>query len=277
MTDVARVARKKGFTLLELAVVVAIMGILFGIGMRTFVTLLHLIHEHETKAKIERVVDEVKQFVLQNGRLPDATEFKEVAPGNFTYIYSQGLVTNCTSCKICESSEGLLTVKKCEDNTCSKYDVIKDVAFVVVDSNIQVQVDNSTVVLPAGSDYGFDYVTIYDLRSILDCNKCKINIIPDTLPAGVAGQSYSASLYVISPGGTGGSYVCISGSLPYGITSSTQLSDDCNSTLNYVKTNNLTFSGTPTKPGTFLLHIFVKDNFGNKIKKDYVFVINPHF
>lgn len=64
------VIRRMGFTLIEMAIVVAILGVVLAAGLQIYGQRLAVERELETRRKMDVIEDALKTFYLVNGRLP---------------------------------------------------------------------------------------------------------------------------------------------------------------------------------------------------------------
>ncbi|NPA39186.1 MAG: prepilin-type N-terminal cleavage/methylation domain-containing protein [Thermodesulfobacteria bacterium] len=305
--------KKRAFTLIELAIVLAIIGILLGIGIKVLNILTKRVKYNQAKDVLSGAVESITNFAAFNNRLPTPSEFPTVVrvprdPWNkdLIYIPASG-IDNTTN--ICGIKNTNLTVKYCKDPDCKNYDLINNVAFVVLSggANYNVQTSNSSpiTVYPYGTpdvdDYPYDFdrkepyddivkwVTLYELQAKLQCQtgtKGRLTIITPTLPYGFVDSNYRAEVY--AEGGipfSDGSYKwCVEGSLPAGISVSPNSTSSNCSDLDeslWGEAKSLTFNGTPKDYGTYDVKVFVRDNADpngsndNIAEKSFVIVINP--
>ena len=134
----------KGFTLIELAMVLVVIGLLIGLGAGLIGPLTKRVKYNETKEIVDAAVESIVGYVASNKRIPewgdyspDTTidEFIEVVknPNDswgkpLYYFFTDDLLT---SDSICNRRTTNLTL--CRDATCNSR--ISDIAFVVVSSS----------------------------------------------------------------------------------------------------------------------------------------------
>jgi prepilin-type N-terminal cleavage/methylation domain-containing protein len=152
---------QKGFTIIEVAVVLVIMGLLVGFGASLVGPLTIRAKRMETKDTLKAATESIIGFAASNGKIPtwgdnnpDATvdEFCEVAANRkdaFTmplYYFFDIQLTSAGS--ICGRKTTNLTI--CRDPTCTNR--VSDVAFMVVTGaeNINPQTGIVTIGCPAG-------------------------------------------------------------------------------------------------------------------------------
>ncbi|MBI5187631.1 MAG: type II secretion system protein [Nitrospirae bacterium] len=141
------IEKQKGFTLIEIAIVLVIIGILLSIGAGMVGTLTKRAKYNETKEIINAAVESVISYGAANNKLPiwgdgvadgSIDEFVEVIrnPNDawtkpLYYIYDNNL-TDVTIGGICGRKTTNLTVRICPDAACSTPTNIYDVAFIVL-------------------------------------------------------------------------------------------------------------------------------------------------
>ncbi len=133
----------RGLTLIELAVVLIVLGILLGIGAGILGALIKRVKYNESREIVDANVEAVKGFATANGRLPaNVSEvqntFRSLADSYgkpLIYIFSGNLDDSSTS--ICDELSTNITVRVgCTDSTCSTYDQeVSNVAFLIVSGN----------------------------------------------------------------------------------------------------------------------------------------------
>jgi prepilin-type N-terminal cleavage/methylation domain-containing protein len=192
---------QRGFTLIELAIVLIVLGFIIGSGM----DLLGMFNDRSRMAEGKEVVSSnvlaVEGYVLKYKKLPDTTNFSKVASALYdpfgkplVYVYDANLATN----NICNATGSLITIRLCNDAACSSYTDIQNVAFMILSGglnhNIQTGVPTSGAVSSATTikvykqglknidDYSADvnrremyddivkWVSFYELVSLLSCS-----------------------------------------------------------------------------------------------------------
>ena len=139
----------RGLTLIELAIVIIIIGILLGIGAGVVGTLIKRVKYSESKDVVRAAVEGIKGYANSSGRLPSnesellgAIKSPTDAYGKkLLYIYDANLDNNSNA--ICTSLGTNLTVRVgCTDADCTSYSSeVTNVAFIVVsgDGNYNIQ------------------------------------------------------------------------------------------------------------------------------------------
>ena len=296
--------RNRGFTLIEMAIVLIILGLLLGIGASLIGPLTKRAKYTETKEIINANVESIIGYAAINNCLPDQNSWKNVVRNSrdswnkeFLYISDDQISgSNCSKeAGICEKKTTSLTVIKCYDSSCSSQTSINDVAFVMISGgfNYNIQTDKDSdgkiKVYEPGinniDDYSGDFsrpesyddivkwVTLPELKIKIGCTGNPLKILNTELPIGYQDQPYSATIYADGgiPYPSGGKYDwCLDGVLPAGINSS---ATSCAS--GWTQADNVSLSGIPSSHGTFLLTFKVKDKDGNEAEKKFVLTINP--
>ncbi len=298
------ILKNKGFTLIEMAIVLIILGILLGIGASLIGPLTKRAKYTETKEMINANVESIIGYAAINNCLPDQSLWKNVVRNSkdswnkeFLYISANEISgSNCSKdAGICERRTASLTVVRCSDSSCSSQISINDVAFVMISGglnyNIQTSVDsngkikvyepgtnnvddyNNDFTRPESYDDIVKWVTLPELKIKIGCTGNSLKILNTELPTGYQNQTYSATLYAEGgiPYASGGKYDwCLDGTLPAGITTT---ATSC--TNGWTQADNVSLSGTPSSYGTFFLTFKVKDTDGNEAEKSFVLTINP--
>ncbi len=125
---------KRGFTLIELAMVLIIVGLLVGIGITTLGILIKRAKVNATKEIVNADVEAVLGYTFSSGKLPDTSAFNAIVRNkkdsfgkDIAYIYDEGLTTYCGRLNT------NITVQICSDTACTTpIQTISDVAFVVL-------------------------------------------------------------------------------------------------------------------------------------------------
>lgn len=293
------IKKEEGLTLIEIAIILVIIGILLGIGAGMVGTLTKRAKVNETKETVSAAIDSVISYGATNNELPDTTTFPTVVrnPNDawtkpLYYIYDNNL-TDASIGGICGRKTTNLTLRICPDATCSTpTDTISNVAFIVLSGGgnynnqtagdqgvtsattinvYDVDVDNidnytGDINRPEPYDDIVKWITIDELRIKAGCVGPQLRILNNELPYGFQGSAYNAT--VSADGGVpfsiGGRYRwCRQESTSTGLTFNPGTLDaDClglTETL-WGQRDNLGISGIPTETGSFSFTFFVRDN-----------------
>ena len=277
--------RQKGLTLVEVAIVLVILGLLIGLGASLIGPLTKRAKITETRDIVNAAVESVIGFAAKNNRLPTNTEFPQAVrnPNDawtkpLVYFVDSSLTTSSNNPAegICGRKTTNLIV--CTDVNCNNQ--IPDVAFIVVSGgpNYNVQTGPSTTSpCPSGKtcykvypqdtpnvdDYPNDFtrqeeyddivkwVTLDELRIKAGCQGAQLKILNNELPYGYENSQYNATIYAEGglPFQSGGKYKwCREGALPSGLNANPSTSS--NNCLNlqensWGQADNLSISGTP--------------------------------
>jgi len=132
---VVNVSDRRGFTLVELAVSMVVIGILLGLGMSMVGPLMTTIKVRESKENLGAAVESINSWASGNNRLPDSTLLPTVVRSSqdawgrdFIYVYVENLAPGtATKDTICGRRSTLL---KLVDTNISAT-AIDNVAFLV--------------------------------------------------------------------------------------------------------------------------------------------------
>ncbi len=307
--------RGKGFTLIELAIVLVVLGILAGIGAGILGLLIKRIHYNQNRERIQANVESLVGYALLNrGRLLPADNCtlvlrnrRDVWGKDFLCVIAPELVNDSA----CARKTTSLTVIDENDNATHS-----DVALVLISGgpNYNIQTTNASPVriyLPetAGvDDYPADlnrpepyddmvrYVSLTELQTKLKCPYTEeyLRILNNELPYGFENSTYNATVYAEGgvPFTSGGRYRwCVED--PNGVDAtgldflcggaSALVSANCTAEAesNWSQCDELLLTGTPTVSGSFQLTFFVRDNNDpsgsedNLASKTLVLTVNP--
>ncbi len=298
--------KNRAFTLVELAIVLAVIGILVGMGVGLVGILTKRAKYNEAKEIVNAAVESVINFAAFNNRLPTLSEFPSVVRKSkdpwgkdLVYFPASGLYDNSTN--LCGAKVTNLKICLCTNATCNPCpQEIDNVAFAVVSGglNYNVQTDNDSGIIrvyPYGTsgidDYSGDFsrpekyddivkwVTLPELQTKINCqigNKGRLTILNNELPYGFVGSNYEATIYAEGgiPFTSGGKYEwCVNGTLPPGISASPSTCWD--------QADELTLNGTPSQAGSYSITVSVRDNADpggsndNMVIRSFVITINP--
>lgn len=221
-----RAGNIRGFTLVEMALVLVVIGIVIGIGAGMIGPLTNLSKTRETKELLGATVESVNSWAASNNSLPNAAGFTSVAKSpndtwarNVIYLFDNTLYAAApTKDTICGRKTTQITIR-----TIDPAATISNVAFVVFsagdDATIQTTLNNTVAPLPViapptlnGVNFisgnpiplntlGFAtgtitldanvsdivrWVTLDELRSKIGCQGAQLKILNNELPAGSA-------------------------------------------------------------------------------------------
>lgn len=226
--------RSRGFTLIELAIILVILGVLVGLGAGVVGLLIQRVHYNQTRERLEANVEAVVgRAELNRGCIP------AVDDPSTPYGYCSSLLRNRTdawrkdflclvadeianytaSCSICARRTTSLTVVDEMDNATHP-----DIAVVLVSAgpnrNLQTAIQNTstntTVYIPLPGTPNFDnytssedplrpqsyddlvrYVSLSELKGKLRCvySEENLRILNHELPYGFVGSAYQARVY----------------------------------------------------------------------------------
>lgn len=301
----------KGFTIIEMAVVLIIVGLLIGFGAAMVRPLYERSRRIETQETVKAAVESVLGYAASNNsRLPGAVQF----PGTIkkqndswrkpiNYVYDTNLDINNLNSNICGRKTTNITVRRCEDTTCSTFTDVPDVAYMIVSGganynnqttgnlavaaatrinvyNPGLSVDNYNGDFVRAEEYDdiVEWVTLNELRSKIACQGPQLKIVNNELPFGKAGSLYDIRIYADNgvPFATAGNFKwCVKGTLPPG-TATTPNTPACPATTDctalgteiaaqWSQANDLQISGTPTTSGTYFINVLVRDNNDNSV------------
>lgn len=208
--------KNKGFTLLELAIVLVVIGILVGLGAGLVGILTKKAKFNESRDIVKAAKEAVLGFTVKNKRLPTTVEFPTIvrnidAWGNTLFYYPEGGLIAGDAC--CSPSTGFTVT----DQGVNKLNT----AFILLSTGENGANNTGTTPPFVISEYGVgdyddivQYVSIDELKDkILACQS--LEITTSTLPEAEEDTPYSTK--VIGKGGCNPTFSLAGGSLPNGL------------------------------------------------------------
>ena len=224
-----RLLSHKGFTLVEMAIVLVIVGLLVGLGSSMIGPLTNMAKSRETREIIDSDIASITSFAASNNRLPNATEFptavKRATDGwthNLIYLYDNNLYSATpTKDTLCGRKTAAITIT---DNSVN----ISNVAFAVIskgeDAITQTTLNGTlngaaingvitgsgtatgTITLDATASDIIRWVTLDELRSKIGCQGAQLKILNNELPPATVAALYpnataGATLAIATDGG----------------------------------------------------------------------------
>ena len=222
-----RLNKSHGFTLIELAIVLVIVGLLMGMGAGIVGTLTKRAKLFENRGIIDAAVESLISYAASNNDLPDIATFPTVVrnPNDvwkkpLYYIVDDDLLDS-TAGGICDRKSTQLEIDNCPTTGCgAPTNTIYNVAFIILSgsTNFNNQTTGSAAVTSDTTvnhyaqelvldDYNADvnraepyddivkWITLDELRIKAGCKTSPIRIVNNELPYGFQDSSYSASIY----------------------------------------------------------------------------------
>lgn len=304
---------RRGFTLIELAIVLVIVGLLIGIGTSMVGVLSSAVKVRETKDLLDANMQAVTSWASAANRLPGAASgfgnFTSIAKSRqdswgrpFTFLYYSSLArTNPTKDTICGRRSTPLNVQ-----TTDPAATISNVAFVILSSGdnsapkslkstlnsapitVSIPAIGTISVNPAASDNDIArWVTLDELRSKIGCQGAPLKIVNNELPFGAAPNPYSATISADGgvPSSSGNYEWCVEFPTPLrsGFSFETSPSNGIKTVCSgatFVAGQNLSLSKKTSfgnfSSGSHKVTVYVRDSAGNDANKTFVLTINPN-
>jgi prepilin-type N-terminal cleavage/methylation domain-containing protein len=215
---------RQGFTLIEMAIVLVIVGLLVGIGTSMVGVLTSAINVRQTKDSMDAVVQSVTSWASANNSIPNTAGFTTVAKTptdawgrNFIYLYDNNLYSATpTKDNICGRRANTISV-----STTDPAATINNMVFVVLSnsgsSNNTFQSTltgtgnlnggalgtittassgylTGTVTVNAKDTDIVKWVTLDELRSKVGCQGAPLKIVNNELPFGSVLNNYTVTL-----------------------------------------------------------------------------------
>lgn len=209
----------KGFTLVELAVSLVVIGLLIGLGTAMVGPLMTATKVRETKETIGGVVESVNSWASGNNSLPSVAGFDSAVKTpldswgrRFVYLYDSNLAPGtATKDTICGRRTTSITLE-----TKDPAATIQNVAFVIISQGEDSQTvapsvfttldgvavttsaalstppNPRAIIVPANTDDIVRWVTLDELRTKVGCQGAQLRIVNNELPYGYINSPYSA-------------------------------------------------------------------------------------
>lgn len=155
-----KIRNQLGFTLIEIAIVIVVIGIFIGLGANLVGPLIKRAKYTQSRGIVDAAVDSVVAYAAGNEEIPDngggASDFKKIvsSPNDaFTkplVYFPDSSLSVADSRKVCKQKAGEITVYTCDDSTCSTYDTINDVAFVFASGGTNMNIQAGSTTMPGG-------------------------------------------------------------------------------------------------------------------------------
>ena len=234
---------QKGFTLIEIAIVMIIIGLLVGFGASLVVPLSTRAKRMESTEIVDAAVEAVMGYAAaNNGSLPTVAQISGIIKKRndawqnpVYYIVDERFTDNDeTTGDICTRKTTYLTLDQCDDSGCTTSVAVSGVAFIVLSgganfnnqTSISQNVSTATTINHYGTGIGnvddetsdfnrpeeyddiLQWVTLNELRTRIGCDGPQMVILNGSLPPGDTSTVYNAEIYVDGgvPFASGGNY-----------------------------------------------------------------------
>jgi len=298
---------KKGFTLIELAIVLAVVGVMSVGGVIAVTKAFENTKFISSRSQIESIVKEIAEFSAQGQYIPDTASLSDVVyPLNDSfekpvlYIPSPALTSPDS---ICNATATGLSINECANAACTSVtDTITNAAFAVisgsVNKNIQADDSNPSVIEIYSEDVTVDghpadvdnsekyddiigWLTLDALKVSAGCYGSPIKIIDSKIPKAYFESSYDYDIF--ADGGSGAYQWCVesSDSAVRNLFSfdGTSLQSDCtgNYTAGGQSVNISSADLTGTLPETSKVKVYLQDSNGAQAVREYSLnIIQPY-
>ena len=284
----------KGFTIIEVAMVLVIIGLLVGFGASLVGPLTMRAKRNETKETIQAAVEAIIGFAASNDQqLPNDAEFRALLRKQndafskpLYYVFDSNLTT---AGNICNRKTTFITVQEPTPS-------IQNVAFMVLsggenfnnqtagDTNVSAAVtinvfgigtagiDNYTTDMDRPEEYDdlYQMVTLNELRTKTGCQGPPLRIVSNELPPGNASTTVPYTIDIYADGGVPDPIV-INPDYSWNLVTAPPFW-----TIGPATNNKSTLSsGTPVTSNAYYVKVRVSDSDGNITDKSFVITINP--
>lgn len=225
MKNKSKDKHNKGFTLVELAVSLVVIGLLIGLGTAMMGPLMTAIKVRESKENLGAAVESVNSWASGNNQLPDTTNLASVVRTptdawgrDFIYLYDDNLApATATKDTICGRRSTTLSLT--DSNTGA---TIPNVAYIIfsygddavsnttltsgtltpapanppkIEASASVTAGNAAAIAANTTDDIVRWVTLDELRTKVGCQGAQLRIVNNELPYGAVPNAYSVKIY----------------------------------------------------------------------------------
>ncbi len=210
--------KREGFTIIELAIVLIVIGILFALGVGLLGPLTKRTKLEESREVVKQVREAVIGYVVKNGVLPNSLESAgargfDAWGNNLEYYYFS--VTG----DICGTNNTGWSVRECTNDDCTSYNEKQNIVFIVysggfdgdkactgTSSPFYVRKQNMgynppCTYTPSNPVFNYDDIVLYasldEIRALRGCPQPLAITSPSTLPQGEEDSFYSFQLQAI--------------------------------------------------------------------------------
>ncbi len=205
--------KRKAFTLIEMAIVLVILGLIIGIGTGVMVQYIKWNKRQQTERKVDSQLNDIIGIAVSKGKI----DLSDIENSTFTDAYSQKIITvlaykltsnffdstNNTNATICDIKDTQVRL-----NDTAKGIEIDNIAFVVFSKGSDytsntycdrtqinsTQTCNSIIRTDSTKDI-IRYVTLPELKQYLGCVGNPLHILNNELPPAFVGENYNVTLY----------------------------------------------------------------------------------
>jgi prepilin-type N-terminal cleavage/methylation domain-containing protein len=281
-------SQKKGFTLVEIAIVMIIVGLLLGLGAGMVGPLTKRVKLNESRETVSAAVDSVIGYASINNRVPPnlalfqtTVRTQNDAWGRpLVYVFDNNLATS-----VCNRTATNITVQICNDTACTTFSTINNVAFLVMSAGdnannqtygslpppavpintylVGIPVDNYAGDFSRPTDEYDDivkWITLPELQTKMSCQV--LRVVTRDLTIGSVGSPYPSTTLSATGGTSPYLWAIQAGALPAGLTLT-------------ASTGVISGTPTPTAAGTYPFTVRVTDNLAFTALQQLSITINP--
>ncbi|MBI5050475.1 MAG: putative Ig domain-containing protein [Nitrospirae bacterium] len=213
-----------GFTLIEIAIVLVILGLLIGLGVQLIGPLTKRVKLEETREAVKAAKETVKGNVVKNGFLPatlEAAGARKLDAWGRDMLFYRAVEFDTSGEDPCGATTTTLggqpfDVYECTNDDCSSYNTKSNIGFIVFskgeDANeagtdpgkdgvppFYVRIQDSTYTDTTTYNYDdvVEYVSLDQIRSLKDCAQTLTTTSPNALSQGEEDAYYSYSMQAI--------------------------------------------------------------------------------
>lgn len=205
-------SKQRGFTLVEMAIVLVIVGVLLSGGMMIMRVLFDQIRLKETRDTLNAAMESINSYAATNNRLPvdyasfknEVKSYKDAWNRDVIYVFDSNLApVSPTKDSICGRRNTAISITDTATGTTINniaYLVLSQLDPPVTDSLIGAtaltsgSISSSTTITAKTTDDVVRWVTLDELRTKIGCQGAQLKIVTNELPFGAVPNAYSVTI-----------------------------------------------------------------------------------
>ncbi|WP_022851810.1 prepilin-type N-terminal cleavage/methylation domain-containing protein [Limisalsivibrio acetivorans] len=280
---------RRGFTIVEMAVVLIIIGVVISLGIYSLSSLQRGTKSLENEQEIDRIFYGIMEESIMDRELPSTVAETDKFGRDILYIPAPAIAGSESVCNIHSTGLNIISGGRTVNNVA--YLLISGgenrniqtgtISPITVYNHMSVSVDDYPADVDSAETYDDNvrWATLPELRKRAGCSAERLRIVTDSIPKGAVDKAYSATFKAAGgrPYSNGEYNWCAIVNNP--LVKGDLGLNDCTDNSDFTKTRNYTVSGTLnlSKPGSYSIRVYVQDNGTDNTDALFPLVINPEY